>query len=207
MRWRRAGGNSSFGAPRATRRDMAAKSKISAWLPPTAARKACGLRPACEWAQAARRISDRPRISVSTMARNSPALRCCAWRQACVISCAGSWASQPATMPSSCRDSAAWASTGPAATSARASASAPSRAAASAHSADNSPCAPAATALRISCSRRSRCRRSRSPSTPRGASSSASRLTTVDSETAKPSSPGASSSTTGKSWRSRSRSR
>ena len=65
MRERRAGVSSSLGVRRATRLDMRLKSKMSAWLPPTAARSASGCWPAWEWAHTARRMSESLRISAS----------------------------------------------------------------------------------------------------------------------------------------------
>ena len=57
MRRRRAAGSSSLGTLRATSRDITLKSKVSRWVPPSDARRASGRCPACEWMNAARRMS------------------------------------------------------------------------------------------------------------------------------------------------------
>ena len=58
MRRRRAAGSSSLGALRATSRDITSKSKASRCVPPSDARSASGRCPACEWMNAARRMSE-----------------------------------------------------------------------------------------------------------------------------------------------------
>ncbi len=195
MRRRRAAGSSSLGTLRATSRDITSKSKVSRWVPPSEARRASGRCPACEWMNAARRMSESLIISRSTVVLNALALRACAPFHTWSSTRAGMARSQSRTSPSSCSFSAMCVST----PSADGSPGVARRGAASAQSSVSLPLAPAASSTRISRSSRSTCLRSRSPSSPRGAISCSTSSTTDESERSVPAPEPRSTSTSGKS--------
>ena len=178
MRRRRAVGSSSFGTLRTSRRDIASKSNALRCEPPSEARRLSGRCPACEWMNAARRMSESRTASRSTSARKAFALRACAACHACVTNAAGIAASQSTTRPSSAIFSPMPVST----SRTEGSFGDATRAAAAAHNSDSVPRSPPATSARISRSRRSAALRRRSPSMPRGATSPSISSTIDDSE-------------------------
>ncbi len=195
MRRRRDAGSSSFGASRATSRDITSKSKTSRCVPPSDARSASGRCPACEWMNAARRMSESLITSRSTVVRNAPALRCCAASQTWVEHARGHRAVAVDDVAVELQLVGECVST----PSADGSPGVARRGAASAHSSESLPRAPEASSTRISRSRRSTCLRSRSPSSPRGAISCSTSSTTDDSDRSVPAPGPWSTSTSGKS--------